>query len=104
MPAFILFDIRDVTNPAKLDAYKAGVLPTVEAHGGRYRVLGGPTEAHEGDLPMATPVLIEFPTAQAARAWHGSEAYRPLLKLRTEGTASAALLIAGCDHPPAGLG
>ncbi|MCG6882558.1 MAG: DUF1330 domain-containing protein [Silicimonas sp.] len=104
MPAFVLFDIRDVTDPDKLAAYKAGVLVTVEAHGGCYRALGGPSEPLERDLPLATPVLIEFPSAEDAKAWHASEAYRPLRHLRQQGTDSAALLIHGCDHPPAGLG
>jgi uncharacterized protein (DUF1330 family) len=55
-------------------------------------------------MPLATPVLIEFPSAENAKAWHASEAYRPLRHLRQQGTDSAALLIHGCDHPPAGLG
>lgn len=103
MSAFILFDIRDVRDPGKLGEYKARVLKTVEAHGGTYRVLGGPAEAVEGDLPMATPVLIEFPSREAALSWHGSEDYRPLLQLRSEAADCAALLIEGCAHPPAGM-
>ncbi len=103
MAAFFLFDVRAVTDPEKLGAYRAGVLATVTAHGGRYRILGGPAEVVEGAGFMETPVLIEFPDRAAAERWYGSDLYRPLRELRQAGADCAALLIEGCDERPAAL-
>ena len=103
MSAFFLFDVRGVNDPEKLGEYQARVLDTVNAHGGRYRVLGGPATVVEGSWKIGTPVLIEFPSRAAAQTWYGSDAYRPLLSLRSEATDCAALLIDGCAHPPEAL-
>lgn len=103
MSAFMLFDVRGVTDHEKLGQYQARVLDTVDAHGGRYRVLGGPASVVEGSWTIGTPVLIEFPSREAAEAWYGSDAYRPLLTLRGEAADCAALLIDGCVHPPEAL-
>lgn len=103
MSVFYLFDIRQVTDSGKLAAYRARVLATVTAHGGRYRVLGGPAEPVEGDWTIPVPVLIEFPDRAAAEAWYGSEAYAPLLALRRAAAECAAMLIEGCEDPPAAL-
>ena len=103
MSAFVLFDVREVKDPEKLGAYQARVLETVDAFGGRYRVLGGPATALEGTWPIGTPVLIEFPSRAAAEEWYQSVAYRPLLALRREAADCAAVLIDGCVHPPEAL-
>lgn len=103
MSAYLFVDVREVTDPDKLAAYRAGVLETVEAHGGRYLVLGGPAEVVEGDWPIGMPVIVEFPSRAVAEGWYRSEAYKPLLELRLQATKGAALLIDGCEHPPATL-
>ncbi len=103
MSAFVFFDVQGVKDPGKLGEYQARVLETVDAHGGQYRILGGPASVIEGAWTIGTPVLIEFPTQEAAEEWYGSDAYRPLLALRREASDCAALLIGGCEHPPAAL-
>lgn len=103
MSAFLLVDVREVKDPDKLAAYRSGVLETVTAHGGRYRVLGGPAEVLEGEWPIGMPVIVEFPSRAAAEEWYHSDAYKPLLELRLQATDGAALLIDGCEHPPAAL-
>ena len=103
MAVYLLVDIRNVGDPDKLAAYRSRVLATVEANGGRYLALGGPAEAVEGTWKIGTPVLLEFPSRAAFDAWYESDDYSPLLKLRLDATDGAALLIEGCDHPPAAL-
>lgn len=103
MSAFFLFEVRKVTDPDKLGQYKARVLDTVTAHGGRYRVLGGAVEVVEGTFPIATPVLIEFPDMASAQAWYASDAYGPVKALRQDAADCAACLLDGCDHPPVSL-
>ncbi len=103
MPVYFLVNIREVTDPDKMDVYRSRVLATVEAHGGRYRIMGGPAEAVEGAWEIGTPVLLEFPSRTEFDAWYGSADYLPLRTMRLEATEGAALVIEGCEHPPAGL-
>ncbi|WP_161555729.1 DUF1330 domain-containing protein [Mangrovicoccus ximenensis] len=103
MAVYFLVDIRDVTDGDKLALYRSGVLATVEAHGGRYLVLGGPAETVEGTWTFGTPVLLEFLSRIAFDAWYSSADYEPLLELRLGSTTGAALLLDGCEHPPPSL-
>lgn len=100
MPAYWFFDVRAFLDQEKVEAYKAGVLPCVARHGGRYLALGGPVEVAEGDWAPVTPVIIEFADMAAARAWYESDDYRSLKALRLAGTVSRGVLIEGIG--PAG--
>jgi len=100
MPAYFFFDVLEITDPEKMETYRAGVSATVEAHGGIYRVIGGEQEGFEGDWRPVFPVLIEFPTAAAARAWYESPEYSALRELRLQAMRGSAVLLHGL--PPAG--
>lgn len=47
-PAYCLFDNVQITDPAKLEAYKVNVFKIVEKFGGRYVVAGGRLKKIEG--------------------------------------------------------
>jgi len=68
------------------------VLATIEKYGGRFLVRGGAHTTLEGKWRPGRVVIIEFPDMAAAKGWHGSKDYAPLLKLRQ--TASEGSLIA----------
>lgn len=93
MPAYCLFNVREVTDIAKMETYRAGVRPTVEKRGGRYVVLGGPAETMEGDWRPVFPVMIEFPNMAAARDWYDSADYAPLKALRLAATRGDAVFM-----------
>ena len=95
MPAYALFDNVEVTDAAGLEEYKEKVAPVVERFGGRYVVLGGELETLEGEPQLRFPVLIEFPDAAAAKAWHDSDEYRPLLELRKRSVKVNATILPG---------
>ena len=78
-----------------MEKYRARILPVVEKFGGRYLVLGGPFEVVEGDWRPIFPVLIEFPSMDAARRWYASEDYRELKQLRLEATACSGVFLDG---------
>ena len=82
MPAYCLFDNLEITDPERLERYKAGVAPVVTRYGGRYVVLGGQVHRVEGEWGPTFPVLIEFPSLRKAREWYDSEEYRPWRELR----------------------
>ncbi len=50
-------------------------------YGGKFLVRGGTVSALEAGCQPSL-VIIEFPSAERARAWHDSPEYRPLKELR----------------------
>jgi uncharacterized protein (DUF1330 family) len=95
MPAYFLVDVREIKNAAKMEEYRARIVPVVEKFGGRYLVRGGPFDVVEGDWRPVFPVLIEFPSMDEAHRWYNSEDYRELKKLRLEATAGSGVFLAG---------
>ncbi|MFQ5659149.1 MAG: DUF1330 domain-containing protein [Gammaproteobacteria bacterium] len=95
MSAYCIFDIREVTDPGKMSEYRQLVGPTVEAFNGRFLVTGGEFSVMEGDWQPVFPVIIEFPSLQAAHDWYDSEAYRGPRALRLEASRGNAVFIEG---------
>ena len=97
MAAYFFVDVLEVTDPVRMQAYRAGVLPTVERHGGRYLTVGGKVDAIEGNWRPVFPVLIEFPSLEHAHGWYDSEEYRGLKALRLEATRGYGAIIDGAE-------
>jgi uncharacterized protein (DUF1330 family) len=93
MNAYYLFDVRAVHDPERLASYRAAVLATVQAYGGRYLLAGANTEILEGTWRPSVPVLIEFPSLERAKAWFESSAYEPLKALRRSASDCNAVLL-----------
>lgn len=94
MPAYLMVDV-EVTDPAGYEGYKKAVEPTIAAHGGRYLVRGGQVEVLEGGWVPHRLVIVEFPSAQAARAWWSSEMYAGPKAARQACARSSVLLAHG---------
>lgn len=97
MPAYCLFDVLEVTDPEKMEAYRAGVFATVEKYNGRYLIIGGPCEVVEGHWQPAFPVMLEFPSLAQAHRWYQSDEYAPLKALRLAATRGNAVFMAATD-------
>ena len=95
MPPYYFLDVLEVTDPAKLERYREGVLATVEQYGGRYLTVGGQAEVVEGDWQPVFPVFIEFPNLEQAHRWYDAEEYRELKALRLAATKGNAVFIEG---------
>jgi uncharacterized protein (DUF1330 family) len=89
----------EVTDPAAFDQYRSTVAPTIAAHGGRYLVRGPEIRHLEGSLGLKRLVVLEFPSLGDAEAFYRSDAYKPLLELRTRSTKSDVVLVEGYDPP-----
>jgi uncharacterized protein (DUF1330 family) len=100
MPAFCLFQNLKITHPQKMDEYVRKVKPITESFGGRYVVLGGEVQVKEGAWSPVWPVVIEFPTMQAANDWYNSPAYAPLKALRLAAGEFSAVFIDGVSSQP----
>jgi uncharacterized protein (DUF1330 family)/SAM-dependent methyltransferase len=95
MSTYCFFDVREITDQAKVEQYWAGVFATVEQYGGRYLVLGGKSDLVEGDWQPVYPILVEFADSERAQRWYSSPEYEPLKALRVAGTRSNAVFLEG---------
>ena len=94
MPAYTMFQMT-VTDPERYKEYAAQVLPTIEKFGGRFLVRGGSYEVLEGEWPERRHVVLEFPSAEQARAWYDSVDYAALKAMRQSASQGAGILIEG---------
>lgn len=86
------------------DTYKEYMLlapPTIAKHKGKYLVRGGTTEPLEGDWKPQRFVVLEFPSADAARAWWNSPEYTAARTIRERCATARMLLVDGPSFDPA---
>ncbi len=94
MKGYVIAEV-EVTDPTLFEQYRAGVPPTVSAHGGRYLVRGGAITPAEGGWNPKRLIVLEFPDLAAAKAWHGSAAYAPLKAMRERSAHSKIVIVEG---------
>jgi len=85
-----------------LATYRPAVTELIARQGGHYLIRGSTCrwEMLEGDKPALTGLtLIQFPTLEAARAWHRDPDYQPFIKLRQAGSHLDLFLV---DDPMTG--
>ena len=96
MSAYIIVEVK--VHDAKLyDEYRGQVQPTLDKYGGRYLVRGGKTELLEGDWNPSRMVVLEFPSADDARAWWSSPEYADPKSLRQRSAVTHMILAEGVD-------
>ena len=94
MPAYVFAEVN-ITNPEGYKAYSAQVPATIAKYGGRFLVRGGRAHVLEGEWPEVRRVLIEFPTAEAARQWWDSPEYEQPKALRMANSDGRLILLEG---------
>ncbi|GAB5447033.1 DUF1330 domain-containing protein [Gymnodinialimonas sp.] len=95
MTAYCLFQNLDITDREKMQTYATTVEPITHAFGGQYVTKAGAVDVKEGDWAPTYPVIIKFPSMEAARTWYDSDAYAPLKALRTSAGRFSAVFIEG---------
>ena len=93
--AYVIADTEAVHDAALYDEYRRGVMPTLERHGGRFAVRGGPHSVKEGTWQPTRLVVIEFPSLEAAEAWYADPEYQRLVKLRQRAGKDHLLIVQG---------
>ncbi len=81
MPAYVVVNVT-IRDPLRYDEYRRMATPTVAAYDGRYVARGGAVDVREGDWTPSRLVILEFPSAERARAWWDSPEYAPAKALR----------------------
>jgi len=99
MPAYIFFDILEITYQEKTSQYGSRIRATVEHYGGRYFVRGGNSKVLEGDWGPVMPIIIEFPSFEQAEHWYESDEYKELRALRIGAMRVNAVMIEGVSSP-----
>jgi uncharacterized protein (DUF1330 family) len=95
MPAYVIADVRDVRDAEALLEYRRRNTDTVANHGGRFVVRGGETTVLEGEWPTQRIVVMEFPDADAARAWWESDGYEAIKPIRRGASDTNIILVEG---------
>lgn len=94
MACFVAVEIA-IHDPVRYERYKELAPPSIGLYGGRYAVRGGTVTTLEGSWCPARFVLLEFPTADQARAWWNSPEYAPAKALRQASARTEMILIEG---------
>ncbi len=92
MPAYIIADVS-WTEPDAARKYGELAYPTLVAAGGKILAATSQAEALEGDWRPNLLVLIEFPSAGAARRWLDSAEYRPAREVRCQAASTSIILV-----------
>ncbi len=96
MSAYIIAEVK-VHDAELYETYRSQVQPTLEKYGGRFLVRGGRTELLEGDWNPPRLVVLEFPSADDARAWWSSSEYAEPKSLRQRSAVTQMILAEGID-------
>ena len=94
MAAFVIVDV-EITDSVGYEEYKKLTPASLVPFGGRFVVRGGRVETLEGTWRPGRFVVLEFPTADRAKEWWASEAYRPAKALRQASARTEMILVEG---------
>ena len=94
MHGFLLAQIR-IDDPQSYKTYAEQVPAVIANLGGTYLARGGQAEAVEGGMALERIVITGFSEVAAAHNFHDSEAYAPLLTIRTNASDSNVVIVEG---------
>ena len=95
MTAYVVGE-AEIVNPLEMKKYAPMVAAAVEKFGGRYLARGSQAEVFEG-APGHKFLIIEFPSADVARAWFASPEYAAAKKVRKGNSNLRLVLVEGKD-------
>ena len=97
MSAYVVAHV-EVTDPVRYEAYRAMVLETIIAFGGRFLVRGSPPDVLEGSWDPKRLVIIEFPDSDHARRWWASPEYSAAKAIRQATSVGTLVLLEGVSR------
>lgn len=96
MKAYIIVDVK-VTNPTPYEDYKKLTPASLQPFGGKFIVRGGAVTPLEGEWKSGRIVVIEFPSAEKAKAWWSSEEYAPAKVIRQANAETKMIMVEGFE-------
>jgi uncharacterized protein (DUF1330 family) len=91
MAAYLIVDV-EVRDQEAYEEYRKLVPASLLPYDGRFIVRGGATETLEGNWQPGRIIIIEFPTAERAKAWWDSDEYR-IAKAKRQRSASTQMIL-----------
>jgi uncharacterized protein (DUF1330 family) len=79
---YLVVTIKAVKDREAFQQYADQVKALIAKYQGRYLVSERAPEVREGEFPYARIVIVEFPSADAARSWYDSAEYQAIIPLR----------------------
>jgi uncharacterized protein (DUF1330 family) len=76
MPKGYFFVEVEIADPAVYEAYRRAVREIISGHGDRILVRDGDPQPLDGFIPLRRPVVVEFASPEAVKAFDPSDAYR----------------------------
>jgi uncharacterized protein (DUF1330 family) len=92
--AYLIVSI-EITDPERYAEYVRAVPHTLERFKGKYLARGGRAEKLEGEWEPKRTVLVEFETAEDAKAWWASDEYREAKAIRHAAARTNMILVQG---------
>jgi len=94
MTAYVIFQ-ETIHDLRTFDEYKNLSPDSIGKFGGHFIVRGGSIDVLEGEFHQERVVVIAFPDAESARAWHQSDEYADAKAMRLEISSGDAILVEG---------
>lgn len=94
MAAYIILDVEITDRPA-YEEYKIQATAALEQYGGKFLARGGTAEVLEGEWVPRRVVVLEFESAERARAWYASPEYAGPKKIRLAASRGNMILVEG---------
>jgi uncharacterized protein (DUF1330 family) len=95
LSAYVIVNVREFDQSAEMTEYSARLTETLAAHHGVIVVRGGGIDVREGTWPARWLVIVEFPSADAARGWYESPEYQEILPMRKAHADLDLLIVEG---------
>ncbi|WP_428001383.1 DUF1330 domain-containing protein [Acidovorax sp.] len=99
MSAYAIGLLEDLQFGPDIVTYLQRIDATLAPFGGEFLVHGTRPELKEGKFG-GDCVVIAFPSMEQARAWYDSDAYAPLIPMRTQHSQSTVFLLEGVKEVP----
>ena len=91
MPAYLLYAIKEVSDPDGMSEYAAGAAKTLSAYGGKILAAAATPAGVEGSPTLPSVTLIEFPDSDSLDRWYSSSEYGHWKPIRQRASRSDAI-------------
>jgi uncharacterized protein (DUF1330 family) len=99
MPKAYVILTEAIKDHAAMEAYGRASAPTLAGAGARVLAADPRPETLEGVWHGDRTVVLEFPSAEAARAWYDSAAYAAAKPMRLAAADTNAVIVTGFTFP-----
>lgn len=94
MAAYVIVH-NEIFDATLFEEFRRQVGATIEASGGRYLVRGGDTQVMDGDWVPDRIIVVEFDSADQAKAWLTSPEYMAIREIRVKSADASVVIVEG---------